>query len=790
MAKDSHAKVYEITGRHLVLAYHPDTGLLDCRMPEDDLFLGGCMGYVDGEGNVVTAAAPAYQRAAPTKAVETPWGEVEAIEAVAEGAHLPSLTWTVYPMGDEPAVIFEAEITNTGANDLYIREIYALSLTAETGGRFCPTPLSIFFGAPYSKSGLIREPAVEIDEVQEKAAETLHPEDVGLRRLSGDWSRCWWTIAATDTSEGGHGLTAGVLECANVEVAVLAKEAPAREGIELIISGGCYIDPWNGDLYAGPDLDRRPLRIRPGCSFKMSAVTLIWDTDAFRGLDRYADALKTCNRINLPDRPISGFFFPYSMDSTDNTSLAQRPNEDNVTAWMDFLDKRGLAEYDMRYLYMDFGGVASENLFNPYLAPPGGKPSARGYRVEQHFPKGIKAFVDMVRSRGFRIGWATRPFTYVLAGAHDDETQIDEIYGHAREWGIDYVILDFHYDFKENLSWERTAMEVYRRCYQLVRRAIGKAVFLEACGAPYGTVLGLADALRMSRDWRPDREQTELPGFKALYFLNGKCFWNHPEYLDVSEVPFDIMYAHKVGLPRIRFSFERARAFLSLWGIMCLNMLAGGGFLPKPTNAERVELYKKVCPVYPGRPRPVDLFERDMAEVYDLVVEKPFGSWHVVGFFNWDEQKTETITLDLNHIDMGGKTVLVFDFWEEEFVGVMTDRLSLDVPPQDCKILSIHEANDLPTVISTNQHITQGGVELEGLRGWNAGEMTLEGTSVGPEDTSHLLFIWTPSGLQIRNASGCEMESFDPPITTIKVGFGVECRSTWKVRFGPVVNPQ
>ena len=135
------------------------------------------------------------------------------------------------------------------------------------------------------------------------------------------------------------------------------------------------------------------------------------------------------------------------------------------------------------------------------------------------------------RSRGFRIGWATRPFTYVLAGAHDDETQIDEIYGHAREWGIDYVILDFHYDFKENLSWERTAMEVYRRCYQLVRRAIGKAVFLEACGAPYGTVLGLADALRMSRDWRPDREQTELPGFKALYFLNGEML------LEPSRVP-------------------------------------------------------------------------------------------------------------------------------------------------------------------------------------------------------------------------------------------------------------
>ena len=100
MAKSSDVKVCEITGRHLALMYHPDTGLLDCRMPEDDLFLGGCMGYVDGDGNVVTAAAPAYQRAATTKTVDTPWGEVEAIEAVAEGVHLPSLTWTVYPMGD------------------------------------------------------------------------------------------------------------------------------------------------------------------------------------------------------------------------------------------------------------------------------------------------------------------------------------------------------------------------------------------------------------------------------------------------------------------------------------------------------------------------------------------------------------------------------------------------------------------------------------------------------------------------------------------------------------------
>ena len=55
---------------------------------------------------------------------------------------------------------------------------------------------------------------------------------------------------------------------------------------------------------------------------------------------------------------------------------------------------------------------------------------------------------------------------------------------------------------------------------------------------------------------------------------------------------------------------------------------------------------------------------------------------------------------------------LVYDFWDDRFLGLHGDRLKVLVRLADCLTLAVHPAKGVPQLISTNRHVTQGGVEL------------------------------------------------------------------------------
>ncbi|MCS7119614.1 MAG: hypothetical protein RMJ07_02685 [Nitrososphaerota archaeon] len=750
------------------LEFNVETGKLTCTIRNKTLFKNGFMGFIDGDGNLIKITDSSYKRSVAWKTLKTGVGEAQGLEVTAESANLPKLRWVVYSIGR--CIVFQPEIFNDKDNDLYVREVYALALTEEEEGSLREYVGRIFFGMPYWKTG----------------GEPPEFSNVRLRVVGKNWARCWWTLHMAKSKEGGNGLVAGVLETANVEVAVLIKEASGKpiQGLNLIISGGCYLDPlWGSgswEEYNGPALERRPLRIRPERSFRMSATLLMWGDDIFSVMDQYAEMLMKYNYINIHPTPVAGVFMPYSFDK-ENNAYTLLGRESFFIEWMDYLDHTGLGKYGLKYFWQDFSSHGSPNLFNPYEMNsfPIWVENSRGYRVEKYFPSGIKAFADLVHRRGYKLCLSTRAFLYVKAGEHNEKEKVKEIYGKIADWDIDYVILDFHYDFTHNLSWERTAMEIFRDRYRQVREAVGKNVFIEACGVPFGPVIGFADAFRTSRDWRPHLSDRVLSGLKAMYHLHGRCFWNHPEFFDVSETPFC-----PANYPRPKpYSFERTRSWISLLGIMCLNMFAGG-YLQKFATNERVELYKKILPVYPGRARPVDLFENDLPQIYDLIVKKPFGEWHVVGLFNWSCTQKKTIRLDLGKIGLADRKVLVFDFWNRNFIGVQHGEIAFEIQPNDCKILSIHDFSESPTVISTDRHITQGGIELEDLR-WEGGRLVLDGISVSPEDTSHNIFIYVPEGFSPVRFSGVESTNIMGPILKATIMFQKgEERKSWRIWFG------
>ena len=56
---------------------------------------------------------------------------------------------------------------------------------------------------------------------------------------------------------------------------------------------------------------------------------------------------------------------------------------------------------------------------------------------------------------------------------------------------------------------------------------------------------------------------------------------------------------------------------------------------------------------------------------------------------------------------------LIYDFYRDRFLGEFEDMVSLDFEPYECRILSLRRRKDVPQILSTSRHITQGAAELE-----------------------------------------------------------------------------
>jgi hypothetical protein len=67
---------------------------------------------------------------------------------------------------------------------------------------------------------------------------------------------------------------------------------------------------------------------------------------------------------------------------------------------------------------------------------------------------------------------------------------------------------------------------------------------------------------------------------------------------------------------------------------------------------------------------------------------------------------------------------LLFDFWNQAFLGKVRGQYSADLAPHACQVLSLRPASGYPQVVGTDRHITMGAVELTGEK-WDAARKEL-----------------------------------------------------------------
>lgn len=161
--------------------------------------------------------------------------------------------------------------------------------------------------------------------------------------------------------------------------------------------------------------------------------------------------------------------------------------------------------------------------------------------------------------------------------------------------------------------------------------------------------------------------------------------------------------------------------------------------------------------------RPLDAFNNGIIypQVYDFEVNP---SWHQLTFYNYnmDKNKPELNIIQIslgNSLNEGGMALdphssyYVYDFWNNHFVGKYngTETLKQTLREGEARMMSVHKVEDNPQFISTDRHIMQGYIDLKNYN-WNNSQNTLSGTSSVIKNEPYKIIIAT-NGKKVKDCS-------------------------------------
>jgi len=221
---------------------------------------------------------------------------------------------------------------------------------------------------------------------------------------------------------------------------------------------------------------------------------------------------------------------------------------------------------------------------------------------------------------------------------------------------------------------------------------------------------------------------------------------------------------------------------------------------------ERVRLLKMTLPPMPILP--IDLFSRgtDMQwnifkstqpdnyvhnypEVLDLKVNAKSGIYDVVGFTNW---RSGTEAREISLADKLGLTAgspyVAFDFWGQKILGILKDRIQIEIEPHDTRVILIHPLENRPQLVGDSRHVSGAYSILE--LGWDASGKKLRGTSRTVPGEDYAIWVFVPDGMAASRAqakgsgAGAVTVSLEQSGNSLKVAFSGEQEAlNWEIEF-------
>ncbi len=279
-----------------------------------------------------------------------------------------------------------------------------------------------------------------------------------------------------------------------------------------------------------------------------------------------------------------------------------------------------------------------------------------------------------------------------------------------------------------------TTKEAYRKMIEVTRKEMGKDTYMLSCsgGTNDSNPLWAGDMFDAARIGEDVFEWKEFMTYGVDRVLRFYPLNNNLMYLDCDNI-----------VMREEFNNEYQAAsriyFVSMLG---LPITFGDEF--DALDNKRVDLIKSCIPVLDIHPMDSFVNKRDGDIVkINLAIEKEWGSYNVLNVFNSkDAKNSDTVDLKKDLCLENGE-YLVFDYTDDKFLGIKDSTFSLKLGAYASKILSIRKKQNIPQIISTSRHISQGAMEISDLI-WTNDENTLTIKAEVIKDAPYKVTLFVP----------------------------------------------
>ena len=396
------------------------------------------------------------------------------------------------------------------------------------------------------------------------------------------------------------------------------------------------------------------------------------------------------------------------------------------------------------------------------------------------YPNGMKYLADKIRELGFVpslwIGYTHEPgpnkytekypemvlaeyhawcgyYFYDYTNPHYLNEYLPEALENVHKWGYDAIkfdvlpssmmVNDLYHDRMYDPS--QSTYEAYRNMLKKTREVLGKDMYMLSCsGATQPSVLwgsDIFDAARIGDDiftW--EENLSNIKRIQEFYPLH-----NIQLHVDADNVVI-----------REEFNdIEQAKSRAAVISLLGLPFTFGDDF--KALDEKRVDILKRSLPIIDMHPMDLNAAEFNRKDlIINLNIVKDYEEYQVSGVFNMKEtadKRTVKFDEDL-HLENG--KYLVYDFYRDEFMGIMEGKAELDFVPYEARILSFRPYKGVPQVVSTSRHITQGAAEIKAM---SFEDNKLKITSDLVANDSYTVSVYIPDGYTIKDQTGFESEA-------------------------------
>ena len=374
---------------------------------------------------------------------------------------------------------------------------------------------------------------------------------------------------------------------------------------------------------------------------------------------------------------------------------------------------------------------------------------------------------------------ANRPCLYALDPTHPKALEfIERSFSVNRERGIRYYMIDFLYAGAGNLNHPGPLAgsvhapladaeivpgpEAFQTALKVIRKAVGPDTYLLASTGPTLHTAGVVDGIRTVNDFGEGRSIAKESFFyPASYVINSSSFWTG--CLPALRNQAAAYYTHRrlyLNDSGNVLTVDKPLPLSDAQLHATIHAMSGGPSMMGDDidrmADERLALIKKTLPRSSDVAVPVDLFDAplpDHPKVFHRRVKKEWGSFDVVAVYNFS---AETLHLPLVLSGLGldmDQDYLVWEFWNERYIGRIREQLDAQVPPGTVKVYRIVRDGGQPVLLGTDMHVLMGEMEVTSCE-WDGTTRTFSGHAIRPVGEKGSIFIHAPNNVSVANPRG------------------------------------